>query len=102
MTVHETHIAGADATTDRRIDRETRLAVSERRYRSLVDAVPAQAVWVANPAGERLEDAPRFRRITGQSLEEYRGRGWLNAVHALDRVSTERKWSAALEQQSVY
>ena len=87
---------------DRRIDRETRLAVSERRYRSLVDAVPAQAVWIANPAGERLQDAPGFRQITGQSLEEYRGRGWLHAVHALDRVETERKWSVALEQKSVY
>jgi PAS domain S-box-containing protein len=87
---------------DRRVDRELRLAVSERRYRSLVDAVPAQAVWVANPAGERLEDAPRFRQITGQSLEEYRGRGWLNAIHPLDRGDTKRKWAAALEQQRMY
>jgi PAS domain S-box-containing protein len=92
----------SDASTDRRIDRETRLAVSERRYRSLVEAVPAQAVWVANPAGERIEDAPRFRQITGQSFEEYRGRGWVDAIHPLDRADTRRKWAAALEQQCVY
>lgn len=102
MTVQETHIPSSDATTDRRVDRETRLAVSERRYRSLVDAVPAQAVWVANPAGERIEDAPRYRQITGQSFDEYRGRGWSDAIHPLDRADTRRKWAAALEQQRVY
>jgi PAS domain S-box-containing protein len=102
MTVQENYMPGSDAATDRRINREMRLAVSERRYRSLVDAVPAQAVWVANPAGERIEDAPRFRQITGQSFEEYRGRGWLDAIHPLDRVDTRRKWAAALEQQRVY
>ena len=102
MTVQQTYTPGSDATPDRRIDRETRLAVSERRYRSLVDAVPAQAVWVANPAGERIEDAPRFRQITGQTFEEYRGRGWLDAIHPLDRADTRRKWATALEQQRVY
>src|SRR5688500_11514706 len=103
MTVEETDLSNTTAQpSDRRIARETRLAVSERRYRSLVDAVPAQAVWVANPAGERLEDAPRFRQITGQSFPEYRGRGWLDAIHPLDRADTKRKWAAALEQQGVY
>jgi len=103
MTVQETHTSGSTSEmVDRRTDRETRLAVSERRYRSLVDAVPAQAVWLANPAGERLEDAPRFRQITGQSFQAYRGRGWLDAIHPLDRADTRRKWAAALDQQSVY
>jgi PAS domain S-box-containing protein len=98
MTVLETPIE----LTDRRTDREARLAVSERRYRSLIDAVPAQAVWVANPAGERVDDAPRFRQITGQSFEEYQGRGWSDAIHPLDREDTKRKWTAAFEQRKVY
>jgi PAS domain S-box-containing protein len=98
MTVQETPIQ----LTDRRTDREARLAVSERRYRSLIDAVHAQAVWVANPAGERLDDAPRFRQITGQSFEEYRGRGWSDPIHPMDREDTKRKWAAAFEQRKVY
>jgi PAS domain S-box-containing protein len=78
------------------------LALSERRYRSLLEAVPVQAVWVANPAGEKLDDSPGFRRLTGLTLEEYRGLGWLNALHPDDRGPTERKWSAALRTKRIY
>ena len=83
-------------------DRETRLAVIERRYRSLIDAVPAQAVWVANPAGEKIDDSVKFRAITGQSPEEYCGFGWMDAIHPMDRAKTERKWRAAFQAQRVY
>jgi PAS domain S-box-containing protein len=78
------------------------IAISERRYRCLIEAVPAQAVWVANPAGEKLHDCRRFREITGQSIEQYRGFGWMAAIHPLDRPQTERTWRAAFQGQHVY
>jgi PAS domain S-box-containing protein len=78
------------------------IAISERRYRCLIEAVPAQAVWVANPAGEKLQDCRRFREITGQSLEQYRGFGWMDAIHPMDRPQTERTWRAAFQGQHAY
>lgn len=104
-TEHQTR--GATALSEavveagRRSDRQTR-SISERRYQALVEAMPAEGVWVASRSGEMLEDSPRFRRITGQSLDEYRGVGWMDALHPDDRLPTERKWAAALEDQQIY
>ena len=56
------------------------LARSERRFRSLVEAT-SQMVWTTTPAGEVVEDSPSWRAFTGQSYEEWKGYGWLNAVH---------------------
>jgi PAS domain S-box-containing protein len=64
---------------------------SEARYRSLVQA-GAQVVWVTTPAGEVAEDSPEWRWITGQTLEEYLGSGWLDAIHPEDRDRVERAW----------
>ena len=50
---------------------------SEERYRSLVQG-GAQVVWVAAPDGAIKEDSPEWRLITGQSVEEYVGSGWLD------------------------
>jgi PAS domain S-box-containing protein len=64
---------------------------SEERYRSLVQG-GAQVVWVAEPDGAMKEDAPEWRWITGQSVEEFVGDGWLDSVHREDRDRVERGW----------
>jgi PAS domain S-box-containing protein len=76
--------------TERRNSEEA-VRRSEERYRSLVQA-GAQVVWVTTPSGEIAEDSPEWRWITGQSLEEYLGNGWLDAVHPEDRERVERDW----------
>jgi PAS domain S-box-containing protein len=76
--------------TERRNSEEA-VRRSEERYRSLVQA-GAQVVWVTTPTGEIAEDSPEWRWITGQSLEEYLGNGWLDAVHPEDRERVERNW----------
>ncbi len=76
--------------TERRNSEEA-VRRSEERYRSLVQA-GAQVVWVTTPTGEIAEDSPEWRSITGQSLEEYLGNGWLDAVHPEDRERVERDW----------
>ncbi len=64
---------------------------SEERYRSLVQG-GAQVVWVAEPDGAMKEDAPEWRWITGQTVEEFTGDGWLDSVHREDRDRVERGW----------
>ena len=64
---------------------------SEERYRSLVQG-GAQVVWVAEPGGAMKEDAPEWRWITGQSVAEFTGDGWLNSIHREDRDRVERGW----------
>jgi PAS domain S-box-containing protein len=76
--------------TDRRISEEA-LRRSEERYRSLVRA-GAQVVWVTTPTGKIAEDSPEWRWITGQTVDEYLGSGWLDAIHPEDRERVEREW----------
>jgi PAS domain S-box-containing protein len=74
---------------------------SEERYRSLVQA-GAQVVWVTTPTGQIAEDSPEWRWITGQSLEEYLGHGWLDAIHPEDRERVEREWRECVRAGKVF
>lgn len=72
-----------DVTT-RQQDAEA-LRESEGRFRALVDA-SAQIVWTALPDGRTAEDSPSWRAFTGQTVEQYRGLGWIEAIHPEDRA----------------
>lgn len=80
---------------------EEELRISEQRYRSLVTAT-AQIVWTTNAEGEVIDDMPTWRNLTGQTLEEFKGWGWLNAIHPDDRESINRLWIKALKAKSFY
>jgi PAS domain S-box-containing protein len=69
------------------------------RYKSLVQ-VSAQIVWVTSPEGDVIEPSGEWARVTGQSWEQYRGHGWLQALHPDDREPTTESWSRALAQVS--
>ncbi|MBO0775179.1 MAG: SpoIIE family protein phosphatase [Actinobacteria bacterium] len=86
--------------TDRRNSEEA-VRRSEERYRSLVRA-GAQVVWVTSPTGQTIEDSPEWRWITGQTLEEYLGSGWLDAVHPEDRERAERDWRDCVATGTVF
>jgi PAS domain S-box-containing protein len=90
--------AARDITERNRTERA--LNRSEMRYRSLVTAT-AQIVWTTNPQGE-VDDMPAWRALTGQSRDEVRGAGWLNAVHPDDRERTATVWAQALRQCTLY
>ncbi|MFD7701142.1 SpoIIE family protein phosphatase [Streptomyces caelestis] len=70
-----------------------------QRYRSLVDA-GSQVVWVTGPKGGVTEPSPGWQRVTGQSWEEFRGDGWIDAVHPDDRAATVESWQRALDEQA--
>ena len=73
---------------------------SNVRYESLIDAI-SQMVWATPPDGQ-VEDMPMWRDYTGQSLEEVRGWGWLDAIHPDDRERVTQVWNRAVESRSFY
>ena len=85
------------ATPARRAD-DRRLRAREARYQALV-AATAQIVWTFSPDGA-VDDMPAWRAYTGQSVEEVRGWGWLDALHPEDRALAARLWAEAVAARS--
>ncbi len=80
---------------------EEALRRSEERYRALVQG-GAQIIWVASPAGEMLEDSAEWRFITGQTIDEFLGTGWLDSIHPEDRERVERDWRESLRTGRIF
>jgi PAS domain S-box-containing protein len=81
-------------TTERR-SAQTALRDSEARHRLLIERW-AQAVWETNADGVVTADSPSWRAYTGQTLDEWLGYGWLDAIHPDDRAYAERQWREAV------
>jgi PAS domain S-box-containing protein len=60
------------------------LQASEARYRSLILAA-SSIVWSADLHGNVVEPLPAWEAYTGQSFEQYRGQGWTETIHPVDR-----------------
>jgi PAS domain S-box-containing protein len=79
---------------------EEALRYSEERHRGLAEAIAA-VVWMTDAHG-RVDDMPQWRKLTGQSFEEVRGFGWLDAIHADDRAATREVWMRAVKMRIPY
>jgi PAS domain S-box-containing protein len=89
-----------DVTAAERIRRDLARAAAQRehalnRYQSLIEATSA-AVWVREVDGSARRDAPGLRAITGQSVTEMRGWGFLDAVHPQHRDAWRTSWEQAV------
>jgi PAS domain S-box-containing protein len=73
---------------------------SEARLRALVES-DSVMVWTTDARG-MVEDMPVWRRLTGQTLDEVRGAGWIDAIHPGDREATAHAWWAANEARRPY
>ncbi|WP_293128077.1 AAA family ATPase [Microcoleus sp. bin38.metabat.b11b12b14.051] len=76
------------------------LQLSEARYRYLTTAT-SQIVWLASPEGENLNTV-HWRAYTGQTEEEVKGTGWLNALHPDDIEGTTKVRVEAVTKKSLY
>ena len=80
---------------------EERLRHSEQRYRSFVEA-SAQVVWTTNAVGEVAEPIPAWQAYTGQSFEDARGLGWMDAIEPADHARVTQAWRKAVAARDLY
>jgi PAS domain S-box-containing protein len=87
---------------ERRVAARTReLEHAKARLEALIKA-SAQIFWATDPDGQVVEDSPSWREFTGQTYDDWKGAGWLNAVHPDDRGIALAAWRAAVESKSNY
>ena len=60
---------------------------SEENFRSMMELSP-QIPWVVDPEGRAIDVSSRWLDITGMTGDEWKGMGWLNALHPDDRQPT--------------
>jgi len=84
-----------------RVEAEQALRLREERFRSLVMAT-SQIVWTNTPDGRVLEDSPSWRAFTGQTYDEWKEFGWLDALHPEDREATAALWAACVAARSIF
>ncbi|MEG4089045.1 PAS domain S-box protein [Microcoleus sp. Pol12B4] len=77
------------------------LKQSEERFRSLMEA-SAQIIWICNADGEMASEQPTWSAFTGQTFDDYKGGGGINAIHPDDRSSMTTVWSTAVANRSFY
>jgi len=96
------HLRHVNETLERRVEERTAsLAVSEQRYRTMIDANSA-VTWSSLPSGLILEPQPHWMAFTGQSADEILGAGWMRAVHPEDAGDAAARWADALTQGKPY
>jgi PAS domain S-box-containing protein len=95
-----TRMVGSMLDETPRLAAERAMRASEERFRSLVTAT-AQMVWTTEPDGRVVEDSPSWRRFTGQTVEEWKEFGWLDALHPDDRERVGAVWRECLATKSV-
>lgn len=74
---------------------------SEDRFHSLIRATSA-IVWSTPASGYFETPQPEWSAFTGQSWEELRGAGWLNAIHPEDQAHTHAVWTNAVRDRTLY
>jgi PAS domain S-box-containing protein len=77
-----------------------RLAVSEARYRTLVDTA-SEIIWTTDPEGRVIEPLPSWQAFTGQGDGEILGDGWAGAVHPDDAAVLQTRWNLCVSARAV-
>jgi PAS domain S-box-containing protein len=77
------------------------VAQSEERFRTLVSVI-TDVPWTTNAAGQFITPQPAWEANTGQSWEQLKNFGWIEALHPEDREQTWAAWQRANEYRTVY
>ncbi|HVE56048.1 MAG TPA: response regulator [Pyrinomonadaceae bacterium] len=80
---------------------ELSLRESEENFRALVQAT-TQSVWTMNAEGESEEFPQWWSNLTGQTAEEIKNFGWLDAVHPEDYEEARIVWQSAFASQTLF
>jgi PAS domain S-box-containing protein len=77
------------------------LEAGEIRYRSLIEAI-SEIVWSTDVDGQVVTELPDWGAFTGQSFDEYKGWGWLNAIHPEDQERTAITWTESVRERRLH
>ena len=78
---------------------QTAVRLTQARNQALID-VSSQIVWTTDPSGAVVDDSPSWRAFTGQTLEQWQGFGWLDAIHPDDRARVRQLWLRAVDERT--
>jgi PAS domain S-box-containing protein len=95
LTVFFNHMGVTLTERARNLERQT------QRYQQYIGAT-TQILWGADAGGGMAGDTATWRAFTGQTEEQVRGRGWLDAVHPDDRAAAADAWDAAVRDRAVF
>ena len=77
------------------------LREQEEGYRQYIGAL-SQLMWRTNADGHVVAEIPTWQAYTGQTAEQVRGHGWLDAIHPEDRQGAEERWRLAVRDRGLY
>ena len=80
---------------------EAGLLASEERFRTLVSVI-TDISWATSPDGRFITPQDAWAAYTGQSWQQARDFGWLDAIHPDDRAPIREIWRHACSQRSLY
>jgi len=75
---------------------EKQIRLSNDRFTGAIEAISG-VMWFTDANGNVTEEQPGWSQFTGQTFDEYMGKGWSNAIHPEDREYCRQMWAAALE-----
>jgi two-component system, sensor histidine kinase and response regulator len=88
-----------DMTRQKRAEEDLR--ESERRWRSLAEALP-QLVWTATPDGACDYFSSQWSQYTGVPASQLLGWLWLEVLHPDDREATRLSWAESVAGRGAY
>jgi len=77
------------------------LKISEQQFRLITDLSPVH-LFRAGPDGEAKYLSPGFMSMTGLTLQQALGFGWIQAVHPDDRDRLMQHWHEAIRLQAIF
>ncbi len=86
-------------TEEKRLQSLASIMESEKRYQTLSEKSPI-GIFRTRPDGYTTYVNPRWCQITGLSLNDAMGNGWLDAVHPDDKIKILDGWNKATNQQT--
>lgn len=84
---------------DRKLSQK-KIQLSNSRFSAAIEAMSG-VMWFTDASGNVTEEQPSWSQLTGQTFEEYHGKGWIDAIHPDDREHCFKMWAAALEQKKL-